>query len=155
MTDDGIDYLRKQAWDYFHLHANQRLAVFNFYIVISSVTATSYFASFKLDSNLQNARPALSSLLCILAFLFWKLDQRTKVLVKNAERALKFFESQQNVDNVAKVFTREEMDTADSHLEGWRRICIWNWPLSFSNCFSVVFMLFFFLGLFGLLKEWR
>ena len=51
------DFLRKQAWDYFVLHAGQRLTVFNFYIVISSVTATAYFSSFKIDSNLQHARP--------------------------------------------------------------------------------------------------
>ena len=139
------DFLRKQAWDYFQLHANQRLAVFNFYIVISSVTATAYFSSFKSDSNLQHARPALAAILCISAFVFWKLDQRTKALVKNAERALKFYESKEDIESAAKVFTQEELDS--HRAQRWFCLFIpWRWRLSYSDCFNFVFLGLFHIG---------
>lgn len=77
MEKSEPSYLRKQAWDYFSVHASQRLTIFNFYIIVSSLVATSYFASFKSDSNLESARPALAALLCFIAFVFWKLDSAT------------------------------------------------------------------------------
>lgn len=88
-------FLRKLAWDYFAAHASQRMSIFNFYIILSSLTATTYFASFKPDSNLQPARWLLASSLCFFAFIFWKLDGRNKELIKNAEAALRYFEAKE------------------------------------------------------------
>lgn len=146
--------LRKQAWDYFAIHASQRMTVFNFYIVLSSLVATSYFASFKSDSNLASARPGLAGLLCLFAFTFWKLDQRNKFIIKNAERALKFFEQFETVDNVAKVFTQEEIEMKSKKAMGWRRLLFWRWQLSYSDCFNLIFSLFFALGFIGLALSW-
>ena len=142
--------LRKQAWDYFSIHASQRMAVFNFYIILSSVVATSYSAGFKGDSNLQPARPVLAGMLCLFSFIFWKLDERTKALIKNAERALKYFEQFDSGDAVAKVFTQEEIETRSKKTKGWRRTLFWRWHLSYSDCFNSVFLAFFVTGLIGL-----
>lgn len=142
-------YLQKQAWDYFSVHASQRLTIFNFYIVSSSVIATSFFASFKSDSNLESARPALAALLCFIAFIFWKLDQRNKFLIKNSEQTLKYFEGLEGVDVVAKIFTREELETKSKRLKGWRKALIWRHQLSYSDCFNFVFLVFFAVGIVG------
>jgi hypothetical protein len=142
-------FLRKEAWDYFQVHAAQRMTAFNFYVVLSSVTATTYIASFRADSNLQSARPALAGLLCIFAFIFWKLDQRNKFLIKNAERALKYFEQLDPAENIAKVFTQEEVETKLLRVKGWRRALFWQLQLSYSDCFNTVFLLFFLVGLVG------
>lgn len=142
--------LRKQAWDYFSIHASQRLTTFNFYIGLSSLVATGYFASYKPDSNLATARPALAGLLCLLAFVFWKLDQRNKALIKNAERALRFFEQSEPIETVAKVFTQEEIETRTRKLHGLRRLLFWRWHLSYSKCFNCLFGGFFLIGFIGL-----
>ncbi len=146
---NDLSYLQKQAWDYFSVHASQRMTIFNFYIVVSSLVTTSYFASFKSDSNLESARPALAGLLCLIAFIFWKLDQRNKFLIKNSERALKYFEKLESVDAVAKVFTQEEVETQSKKLKGWRRVLVWRQHLSYSDCFNFVFSIFFLVGLSG------
>jgi hypothetical protein len=146
-------FLRKQAWDYFTTHASQRMTIFNFYVVLSSLTMTSFFASFKSDSNLQSARPVLASLLCLFAFIFWKLDERNKLLIKNSERALKYFERADPSDDVAKVFTQEERETETKKLSGWRRLMVWRWHLSYSKCFNLIFVLFFLVGLVGLVSS--
>jgi hypothetical protein len=41
------DPLRKQAWDYVALHAQQRLTTLNFYIVLSSALTAAIVASFR------------------------------------------------------------------------------------------------------------
>jgi len=46
MSDET--YLREQAWNYFVLHASQRMTIFNFYLVSSSLIASAYFASSRL-----------------------------------------------------------------------------------------------------------
>jgi len=144
MEENRDSPLRKQAWDYFALHASQRLTVFNFYIVLSALTTTSYVASFKGGSDLEPVRVALAALLCFFAFVFWRLDQRTKRLIKVAERALKHFEKSDPVDDVAKVFSQEETET------GQKRNRFWRWPLSYSDCFGIVFLAFFVTGILGL-----
>jgi hypothetical protein len=148
-------YLRKQAWDYFQLHASQRMTIFNFYLISSSLIATSYFASFKVDSNLQGARPLLSVLLCVIAFVFWKLDQRTKFLIKNAENALRYFEGLDAADKTTKVFTNEEEHRTVRRARGWRRVFHLSYSLSYSECFNSVFLTFFLLGVGSLLFHFK
>jgi hypothetical protein len=153
MSERQESFLRKQAWDYFAAHASQRMAIFNFYIVISSVTTTTYFATFKTDSNLQSARWVLALLLCFFSFIFWKLDGRNKTLIKNAEAALRYFEQNEAGDVVTKVFTNEEAETDKKWecVQGWRWLCIWRWHLSYSHCFNSVFIIFALVGLGGLI----
>jgi hypothetical protein len=145
-------FLQRQAWDYFNTHAAQRMTVFNFYIALSSVTATGYFATFKSDSNLASARWIIAFLLCLFAFIFWKLDQRVKFLIKNAEHALKHFEAGQPHAMQAKVFLREEAETTRHRelFKGWRKILFWRLPLSYSDCFNLVYLAFFLIGVVGL-----
>lgn len=148
-------FLRKQAWDYFTIHSNQRMTVFNFYIVLSSLTVTSYFASFKNDSNLASAGWILALLLCFFAFIFWKLDQRNKALIKKAERALKYFERSEPSSNLVKVFLQEEKDTEAIRKLAKRsgRIFFWRWHLSFSDCFNCVYAVFASIGFGALVYE--
>jgi hypothetical protein len=154
MGDKQESFLRKQAWDYFATHASQRMTIFNFYIVLSSVTTTTYFATFKSDSNLQSARWILAFLLCIFAFIFWKLDARNKTLIKNAEAALRYFEQGETGDVITKVFTNEEIETDKrrKRIKGWRRLAVWRWHLSYSDCFNTVFAIFALIGLGGLIQ---
>jgi hypothetical protein len=152
-NDTEDSYLRKQAWDYFSVHAAQRLTIFNFYIGLSSATATGYFASLKSDSNLGPMRTLLALLLCFFAFVFWKLDERTKALIGIAEDSLKYFERSQAHHIHAKVFTHEETTAAAQRrsLKGWRATMFWRWPLSYTKCFHLVYLSFFLMGVAALM----
>lgn len=143
------DDLQKQAWEYFKLHANQRLITFNFYLVISSVISTGLFEILS-GERYQGILSLFSLFLFLFSFIFWKLDQRNKFLIKGAEDTLKYFEAQIRLverdrePHIAKRFLREEHDTNQlKKTETWK---IWNNQLSYSDCFNIVFMTFGLLG---------
>jgi len=151
MTDEE---LRKQAWDFFHMQAGQRLTTFNFYIAISSLLSTGLAASFKADILLPHLGVAFGLLLILFSFIFWKLDQRNRDLIKGAEESLKFFEAKATLEDeagiphVAKRFIREEFDTnRKKNQHSWR---FWRNHYSYSKCFKLVFMIFGLIGLVGL-----
>lgn len=148
------DELRKQAWDFFQMQASQRLTTFNFYIAISSVLSTGLAASFRPDINIPHLSEVLGLLLVVFSFVFFKLDERNRDLIKGAEDTLKYFESKANIDmtasdipHVARRFTREEYDTkAKKNQRSWR---FWRNNYSYSECFRMVFLSFGGTGLIG------
>lgn len=143
---EGYDsVLQKQAWGYFTLHASQRMTVFNFYIILSALTTTSYVASFDSRFDLRALRIVLATLLCLFAFVFWKLDERTKRLVKIGENALKHFEEAASAADVMKVFTTEEAETTVKR-STQRRWNLRHRLLSYSDCFRIIFASFFLAG---------
>lgn len=155
MSDSAIAYdsLRKQAWDYFQMHANQRLTTFNFYIVISSVITTGLFTTFQKDYKVTYIGVLLGLLLCFFSYIFWKVDLRNKQLIKGAEDALKFFESTTGLQDkdgephVAKLFQHEEYIT--NQRKQLRSILLWKKYYSYSHSFNRVFLTFALIGLIG------
>ena len=138
--------LQQQAWKYFELHAGQRLTIFNFYIALCSAIAAGLVATFHKEFAYPNLRSLFGILLILFSFVFWKLDERAKLLIKNAEAALKFFEEQDAKEiSVTHVFRREEILTADAKASRLH--------LSYSRCFNMVFAVFAFLGVGTLVWE--
>ncbi len=72
------DALRKQAWDYFAMHSNQRLTTFNFYIIISSVIMSALFTTLQDNYQVPRVGLALGVLLSFFSFIFWTVDNRNK-----------------------------------------------------------------------------
>lgn len=147
-----INVQRQYVWNYFQLHASQRLITFNFYIVISTAIAAGYIVALGVNSI-----PVLAILLgftiTLLSFIFWKLDVRNKLLIKNAEEALRYLEAltykpgDKNESNVLKIFTYEEEQT--NKMKTSRSFWPWKNHYSYSKCFNIVFAVFGILGLIG------
>ncbi len=83
---------RDHAWDYFSLHANQRISVFKTYIVIFALFITSsgfmiirYPSSTLVDEILEIG---LCIIFIFLSGIFYLLDCRNRRLIKMAEEAL-------------------------------------------------------------------
>jgi hypothetical protein len=91
MERDKLLEARRYAWDYFSLHADQRMKMFNFFLIFSSIILAAFPALLRLVPN--NPTVAFFPLLLpIASFLFWRLDQRTCQLIHNAETTLKAIE---------------------------------------------------------------
>lgn len=160
-TGGYIEYI----WKYFELHANQRIALFRFYVIF--FTLFSYaIAHIIVAHGSRISSYVVATLICILSvlflfitFIFWKLDSRNRTLVHYAED---FFEKYENKfkseDNdpfrlnslsAIQVFTRERSDTKNG-----KSIC------RHTFCFKCIFILggalavIFFLLAIGILMGW-
>ncbi|MBI4965463.1 MAG: ABC transporter ATP-binding protein [Desulfomonile tiedjei] len=157
MCEDGPgeEFLRNQAWNYFQVHAAQRLTTFNFYIVISALLSTALVTTFHKDYQSPWLGFLVGIFLPLISFVFWKLDKRNKELVRGAEAALKFFENQteyadsENVPHIAKIFNREEHETQIKRKETKGGKSVWEKHFSYSDCFRWIFLSFGILGLLG------
>ena len=147
--EQHINNQRQYLWDYFHIHASQRLTTFNFYIIISSLISSGYVTTVG-SSVVPRLAILLGVILVLFSFIFWKLDTRNKQLIKNAEEGLKYLENlsnylngvptNNNVNSVLRIFSYEEEQTNKMK----EKYSFWPWKnfYSYSKCFNTVFMVF-------------
>jgi hypothetical protein len=82
---------REHAWNWFALHAGQRMQTFNFFLVATAFLVAGYAA---LLEKYHWAAFGVAVLGSWLALWFYRLDTRTRQLVKAGERALAILEAQ-------------------------------------------------------------
>ncbi|MDO0978136.1 hypothetical protein [Mycolicibacterium frederiksbergense] len=74
------------AWDWFSLHAAQRMQMINFYVLSIAFVTAAYVAS------IANNRPEVAvgtAIICLVfSAIFWRLEVRTRELVRIARNAL-------------------------------------------------------------------
>ena len=148
---DNRENLRNYIWNYFRLHAGQRLTTFNFYIVISTLFTSGYFVALK---DIPILSLLLSVILIALSFVFWKLDSRNKQLIKNAENGLKEIEKEDNIEgktseiHILNIFSYEQKQT--EILREKKTFWPWNRLYTYSTCFNSVFIIFTLIGFLGI-----
>jgi hypothetical protein len=95
MIPDGQTEVMKQAreyaWNWFALHAAQRMQTFNFFLVATAFLIAGYAS---LLEKYHWAAFAVALLGSWLALWFYRLDSRSRQLVKAGERALAILEKQ-------------------------------------------------------------
>jgi hypothetical protein len=143
------EIFRKYAWDYFEYHADQRMKTFNFFIVMAGLLAGGITSLLKDGGSPWWITP-LGILLFILSIVFWKLDQRNRMLVRNGEAAIRYLDSLHQLPNdeggvphILKIFERDDYIC--------QRIPIFPLTkarLSYTKSLAIVFALFAFFGIF-------
>ncbi|WP_208647492.1 hypothetical protein [Pseudomonas kribbensis] len=78
----------EHAWRYFQLHAQQRMTVFNFYLVITGLIAAGLGTCISQGDKLVTVGGLLGLFLSFITFIFWKLDQRVSLMIKKSECAI-------------------------------------------------------------------
>jgi len=146
MNSQLEDIFRNYAWDYFALHANQRLKTFQFYITLATATLAGFFALVQ-SGHAQKWLCVLGLVLTLFSFVFWMLDKRTRNLVKNAEEALKFLDEQEGLPDIGGAPHPLRMFSRDDHIRSKARRWSSMRHCSYSLCFNLVFAVFAVLGL--------
>ena len=137
---------RGYAWDYFSLHADQRMKSFHFYIILVTAIMGGLAAIIK-DGHFNKFYSIFGAILSIFSFLFWKLDERTRQLVKIAEDALIYldkkyvFQDESLSPHPLRIFSRDN----ESILNANRRGLILG-HFSYARVFRWIFGLFGTLG---------
>ncbi|HAT1561812.1 hypothetical protein RZP54_21825 [Raoultella ornithinolytica] len=127
----------EHLWKYFEIHAQQRMTVFNYFIVVAGATITGIGFCIQQGVRYNYFASCLGFFLLILSFMFWKLDQRVSMFVKAAEEALIEHEKKFEI-NSFKIFTNEKIKTAS--LEGITSA----W--TFGKCFRYTFAIMGYIG---------
>ena len=142
------EIFRGYAWSYFSQHATQRMSAFHFYILLSSALIGGFALSYK-NAGIQKWMSIFGALLSFFSFVFWKLDERTKALVKNGENAIKFLDAQHNLPDMEglphplRLFSREEAECEQLKPQSFMR---GYFKFSYARCFRWVFGMFFWVG---------
>ena len=88
--------LRQHAWDYFKLHANQRISLFKLYLAIASLFATGIGVLLWHLKDRGNFPEKVGIGICILFLLstviFWLIDLRIRSLIHCSEEAIRQIE---------------------------------------------------------------
>jgi len=141
---------REYAWKYFELHADQRLKAFHFFIIFATLLIGA-FATLLQRSGLQLAYVLLPLSLMFLSFVFWKLEERTRMLVKNGEDALKYLDAEALRSETVLFQNLALFDADDRNVEELRNTNLWHDHFSYSRCFRWVYISAGALGVLGVL----
>ena len=105
--------MQQYVWCYFELHANQRMSVFKFFIGLATFLTASLLAAAVQKHHVPGA--LLGALLTLVSLVFWRLDERTRFLIKKSECALEEFEEvflgNAGTPRHLKLFREERMET--------------------------------------------
>jgi len=129
------------------------MSIFNFFVVMSTLLTTAMATSFTDKFNCPVIGTISGIGLVVIAFVFWKLDQRIRFLIKLAETALtgignEVGNDKKTSDSPQTLFLIERIET-----ENKRRKWYWwkpqTWHLKYSECFGIAYILFAFIGIVG------
>lgn len=123
----------ESSWRYFQLHAQQRMTVFNFYLIITGLVAAGLSACLLQMEKLSMVAGVLGLFLSFVSFIFWKLDQRVSLMIKASEKSIIDIEKKLALP-VESIFTQDSENLNHSYL--YIRS-----PWSYGRCFRVSFFL--------------
>ncbi len=147
-SDQSTRDMLEHAWRYFDLHAQQRMSLFNYFLIASGSVAAGLAASLQRSGLFQILGTGLGALLILISFVFWKLDQRSAFLVKHAEEALTELESTFQNPAVRLVY-REPLRTA-ARESGFIITRMW----TYGAVFRLVYAVMGIVGLTGAAISW-
>jgi hypothetical protein len=143
-TTDYAAPMREHAWRYFELHANQRISIFNYFLVVSGAIAAGLATTLQGTPRFASLGIVLGGLLVLVSFVFWKLDQRSSFLIKQAEMALTETESAFPVESSCLFMFEPRNTKATSASMSW-----WHRPWTFGKAFRIVFIVMAVFGISG------
>ena len=144
VDEDVLAKLRDHAWDYFELHAEQRLKTFHFYILLETGLVGAMLVAARLGSPEPRFLLIVGVAMIFFSFVFWKLDFRTKGMIKMSEEALKLYERRKF--GIDQEMVKSAPFTNDPQARGLVGISPLG-TLSYSKCFGAVFIAFAVLGI--------
>jgi hypothetical protein len=130
----------EMAFQWFSIHAEQRLKLLNFFLLIAGFCIAGFFAALQAKNHL--AASVVSILLVCMSYLFKQLDRRTSQLIKHAEDYLK--------ESLGSVSSELKSQAANFVSRAEQKDGLW----SYRQIFNILFFLFGALGLLGAIFSW-
>jgi hypothetical protein len=148
MADRDRDEATKQAfnyaWNWFSLHAGQRMETFNFFLVATAFLIAAY-ATLLEDTPLGSLVVALVGVW--IAYWFWRLELRIRQLVTAGEQALKPLEADLagKLDR-AELQILERVERTETGASTYRRvIAVIQWTIVVGFVIAAAYAMWLFL----------
>lgn len=98
----------EHAWNYFQLHAAQRITVFNFFVATSGLLVAALVFALRGGAETATLSMAAGVGLVALSFVFWKLDGRVSAMIKVSEAVIMKIEEKCIVEADDRVMCNEQ-----------------------------------------------
>lgn len=131
-------------WNYFSLHANQRMQLLHFYILLETFVITGLLTIFQLNGEFKIFRILLSVAIIFFSIVFKGLDKRAKEMIKYSENAIRYLEKKYilKYNGDIMIFCIEEEKTAYERRKNWCK----KFFLSYSKLFNLIYFFFIAIG---------
>ncbi|HEX8662927.1 MAG TPA: hypothetical protein VF744_02715 [Beijerinckiaceae bacterium] len=144
MTDErkseSLKTAHSVALEWFKIHADQRLKVFNFFIIIAGFSIGGFFTALQARNPI--AASVIGFALACVSYCFYQLDRRTRQLIHISEHVLNIslerLARELNIDAINLVRLSDQKGS------------VW----SYRQVFNAIFCLFGGLGVMGVLLPW-
>lgn len=144
MTPDERRDARTYAWGYFALHADQRMKLFNFFLILSGLILSAFPAVRGMAAGTKVVA-LLPLLLVLTAFVFWRLEERTRRLVKIGEDALRFLDEQWSLETLPdktphylRLLERDDYLMKVVKKRWWAKRLV---PISYADSFRIAYLM--------------
>lgn len=121
----------QHCWNYFALHANQRMHAFNYFILMqSAIFAGIFILHENKDRDLYLINIA-TTIVLVISFVFWQIDLRTRSLIKAAEEEMIKIENSHCRENQKGPFSKNGV---------YQKFSV----MRYSHCISSIYLLYLF-----------
>ncbi len=136
------------SFKHFLQHAQQRVQHFNYFIIFSSILTTATIATFQSNFQAHYLGIGLGIIQIFLSFVFSKLDDRNRFLIKHAENVIKNIEQDYVKANSQcySLFTSEEIETVKEKDKNIGRHFFVR-PMSHKKSYNLIYSAFGLIGL--------
>ncbi len=135
------------AFKHFVQHAQQRVQHFNYFIIFSSLLTTGTITTLQPNVKAYYLGIGLGLIQLFVSFIFSKLDDRNRFLIKHAENIIKRIEKDYRVANLKcyPLFSSEEMATENEKKVKKNKICFLK-PISHKKSYNLIYSVFGIVG---------
>jgi hypothetical protein len=126
---------RELHWSYFSLHAEQRLKTFHFYLIVAAILIGAFINIINEEKDLKFAF-ILPFILAFISFIFYKIDQRARFMLKNSQDAIRHLDSKL-ISNDEDKPSRINIFEYDAHIQSDKKR-----GMNYSKSFGSIFMTF-------------
>lgn len=138
-------------WQYFSLHASQRIQMLNFYIVLETFLLTAWLTLLQVEAGFSFPRIIIGIALVLFSVVFYVLDVRTKSMIKLCEESLSKVEKNyiKQFGKKYMIFNLERDNTADER----KKSKLKRWFLSYSKLLRIIYVFFALTGILAIIME--
>jgi hypothetical protein len=138
-STEKLKLIHDHAWNWFAHHAEQRMTALRFFLLVIGIFAVGYYQTLNNGHYLLAA--AFSLLSCCFSVLFWRLDIRTRELIRVGEDILSQTEIEMTKLSTIQVAIISDVDGKSSkHATKLLPKLLY----SYGQIFSAIFLLSFF-----------